>query len=509
MKRILLLLGGLLLLVVPAAAQEELPAVEGYIFKWETENIYPMGAHFRLTLSRPVESLREVTFTAAVNGQEVETVTIDLDEPIAVGPFSTEYDYVWAFPADAGIQLLNDESVIFEWRAVDDAGETASVRDVLIVRDERVAWLTDDDPQNRLDLTVAASGPSLTAIRQSVLLPYNLMSSNRQVSPRFNVLLYGADLDPSGCEMIQDEETGADVLAAVSPVSGAWLPCQPGRASALVAASGYDLVQSDGTLVNGAQAALVRLMIERFYESLWNSSRMPAWFAEGLTLFYQPATKAPLLLAVRDAARVNGLQSLSALATAQPDDRLWQAQSYALVLYMADQLGVRGLFDLANALEGADSFEAAYETVTGQALDALLPNLRLWVFTERAADAFNYTPYLAETPTPTPSPSRTPVPPTPTPTASATSTPTVTPTVTGVMSLTPTSTPTLTRTSTPRPATVTPRPAGSLFTPTPPPTPGPLAVLENPVNRLGIIAMLFIVLAVLALVYWLMSRRHD
>jgi hypothetical protein len=173
-------------------------------------------------------------------------------------------------------------------------------------------------------------------------------------------------------------------------------------------------------------------------------------------------------------------------------------------LYIADLIGVQGLFDLA----AADSFDTAYEQATGQALTALLPNLRRWIFTDQASSAFDYTPYQAETPTPTPSRTLTPFPPTATNTATVTATLTLTPSVTGELSPTPSLTRPPTRTHTPLPPTVTPRPPSSLYTPTPAPV---QTVFDNPISRLGIITVLLIALAILGLIYVLLGRRdnHD
>jgi hypothetical protein len=501
MKWFALLICAAMILVQPIAAQEDdLPISEGYIFNFENEIIYPMGVRFKIILSRPPEGLRGVTLRVEANGLEPETFEVEWDEPISSSPSHTELAYVWTAPENAPLRLFSDEDIIFEWNSVDDAGLTARARDVVMFRDERVNWVQDEDPLGHLNLTASVDGPSARQIRQNVLLPYNLMSANAGSTPTFNILLYPADIDPSGCVMVRDEDTGEDVLAAVGPVSGEWIPCDPQRAAAIIAASGFELVQIDGAA--GAQGALVRFLTPRFYEPLWGGADVPDWFLTGLTWFYQPASKTVLMLSVRDAARVDGLLPLDAMATEQTDT-LYNAQSFAMVLYIADQIGVDGLFGLASAIPNAESFPAAYEAAMGRTLNALLPNLRQWVFTSQADSAFNYTPYLADTPTPLPSPTHTLVPPTATDTAQPTATVTVTPSVTGVLSPT-TRTPPPTLTFTPAPATVTPRPAGSLSTP----TPVPVNVLESPVNRVGVIAILLIVLAIIVLIYWLVSRRR-
>lgn len=486
--------------------QNELPVAEGFVFKWGNENIFPSGVRFFITLSRPADDLEEVTLTIETGDQEPFTQEIDLASPVASGPSFTDLDYVWIFPDDSTLRLFSDEDAVFEWRARDAIGQTARVRDRLLFKDDRVEWVRSEDPSRHIHLTVSASGPSPDQIRQSTLHSYDLMSANTGAAPEFDILLYPPDVNPTGCEQVQDAETGEAMLAARGPVSGITLPCDPDRSRRLFEISGLDVLQSDGTTIAGAQSALVRFLTRQFYGTVWGEADVPDWFLSGLTQFYQPASKAHQLLPVQNAARTDRLLPLREMAVERPDDSLWQAQSYAMVLYIAGHAGVNGLFDLATDLANATSFQAAYEAKMGQMLDALLPNLRRWVFSSTAASAFDYTPYQPETPTPVPSRTRTPFPPTATRTATATATITLTPSVTGVLSPTPTDTPTITRTATPLPPTVTPRPPGSLFTPTPVPAAG---LLDDPTTRLGVIVVLLILLAIVGLAYLIVIRRHD
>ncbi|MBZ0302765.1 MAG: hypothetical protein K8J31_23680, partial [Anaerolineae bacterium] len=432
------------ILVAPVRAQEVLPVSEGFVFKWWGENIFPEGAAFHLTLSRPVDDLAEVMLTITIRGQEPVVYPVDLSEPAASGPSFTDLDFLWPFPEDAALSLFSDQDVTYEWQASDVQGQTARVVDRLIIRDDRVAWIRDQDPQNFINLTVAQDGPTPSLIRQSVLLPYNLMAANTDRVPEFHIILYKPDLDPSGCDVLRDPETGESRQAAVGPVSRLELPCNTQRAAQWYAANGLDVVQADGRTVVGAQSALVRFMTAQFYQPLWNGADVPDWFLSGLTEFYLPTSKARLLLPVRDAARVDDLLPLEVMDSSQPGQPLWQAQSYAMVLWLADQIGVQGLFDLAGQLGTAPSFQAAYEAAVGQSLDALLPQLGRWAFTTAASAAFNMTPYQAATATPGASDTPIPLPPSATDTA-ASATPTLTPAVTGVLSPTPTVTRTPTR----------------------------------------------------------------
>lgn len=506
LRNVILAIGLLLVAWAGQVNAQELPITEGYVFNWGAENIFPMGARFQITLSRPVEDLTEVTLTIEARGRESITLPIDLEAPLATGPSFTDLEYVWAFPDDLELQVFSSDDVIYEWRAVDSLGQAARLRDALLVEDNRITWIQSEDALEFINLALSSEGPSGEQVRQSVLSPYNLMSANTGVVRAFDIVLYPEGIDPSGCTLVEDEETGEEFLAAVGPFSGTLLSCDPDRAAALYAANNLSVVQSNGTTVAGAQSALVPFLTREFYKSIWGSADVPDWFLSGLSQFYMPVGKARLVLPLREAARTDRLLTLAEMDTERPDDGEWRAQSFAMVLYIADQIGVEALFDLANQLATAASFRETYEQATGQSLDALLPNLRRWIQAERAVQMFDYTPYLPETPTPTPSLTSTPVPPTATSTPSETPTLTLTPSVTGVLSPTPTDTPTITRTPTPRPPTVTPRPASSLFTPTPVPVP---SALENPVNRFGIIVVLMILLAIVSLIYWMVTRRDN
>lgn len=503
----------LLVLIIVAlgqvAAQEtpELPVQEGYVFKWGTDVIFPEGVRFRLTLSRPVEQLTAVSLRIEPVGLEPVTVEIDLEEqePISNGPSHSEWDFIWEFPDGFAPRLFEIEDVIFEWRAEDFSGETAFVRDGLLFTDQRVMWEISEDPLGNIHLAVPEDGPSARTIRDSVRLPYNLMSANVGRVEVLDIILYHADVDPSGCEAVENEETGEEEIVAQDIFLQVKLPCDPAQSAAVFAASAGDVVQSAGTTVNGARAALVAYFVRQFYGPMWTGVDVPAWFESGLAEFYTPDNHAPLLLPVRAAGRTERLLSLEAMAQAADDD-LWRAQSYAMVLYIADRIGVDGLFGLANNLQGESSFTEVYEREMGQPLNALLPGLGRWLLTDAAMSAFAYQPYSVETPTPTVTRTASPFPATATDTPTVTATVTVTPSVTGVLSPTPSDTPTLTRTPTPRPPTVTPRPAGSLFTATPTPVP---SLIENPVSRLGIVVVLLIVLAIIGLVYLIVMRRND
>ena len=488
---ICLLLTGSALLAQDAA--EELPVEQGYVFKWGGETLFPGGARFQVTLSRPVTDLRLVTLRIEFNGQTINR-TMDLKNPVVDAPLYSEFAYIWPFPDNAELHLFEDHEVIYEWQALDSNGDVAQVRDTLLFRDDRLDWVQETDPQGFVNLTVPTGGPSPDQIRKSVQVPYNLISANVGRVETFNVLLY-TDFDPLSCADHVDEKTGEHEAVTYSRVdSEAFVPCDPAQAQRYFDLSHEALVTSGSSTLTGIQTALVAYFTQQFYPD----RNLPGWMVSGLSDLYTPSDKTRFLLPLRDAARTNRLLSLDAMAAAS-DDPLWQAQSYGMLLYVADQIGLEALYQLASA----GSFDTAYASTVGQPLAALLPNLSTWIFSEQAAQAFSVSPYAQATPTPTATNTPTL---TLTPTVTDTPTQTLTPTVTGTLSPTPTETPRPTHTFTPLPPSVTPRPAGSLWTPTPVPQPN---LLQQPVARFGVVAFLLLLLAILALLYWILSRRHD
>jgi hypothetical protein len=128
-----------------------------------------------------------------------------------------------------------------------------------------------------------------------------------------------------------------------------------------------------------------------------------------LAEFYLPTLRTSLLETARRASRNNLLFTLDEMNTL-PDEQLelWRAQSYGMVLYIAQQIGVQNLFELAR---DSATFTTAYETAMGQPLTRLTGNWERWIFTNAAENAYAYNPHMAVTATPTMTPTPTEPPP--------------------------------------------------------------------------------------------------
>lgn len=559
--RFLILLLVIVAATFPIAAQENTPQPgQNLILGWTNEVIFPEAIRFTLTLAQPLSEVAGATLIVQPEGGSAAPVEINLNEAAIVREPYTELAYVWQIPRDNLPRLF--ENVTFTWRTTSTNNETSQITDRFTFTDQRAGWAREADPRGQINLAIPSGGPSVEAaqitpgelltpaapasqvqagieateevtilepsgglggvepasgltpnvpqptsdspdtsgvaqLRRQLQPVYDLLAENTGISPSFNVIVYTSAFPP-GCV-----QNGAGASVAVGPFSGVEVPCDPTMANAIFSASGYDVVQSDSDSLNRMQALLTHFLTRGFYEVAWAGKNVPDWFAAGLGQLYSAGLKTRLYPPLLSAARTGTLLSLDRMADEPAPDAaydLWEAQSYGMVAYIASQIGLQGLFDLARNIGDADSFSEAYEAAMGSPLDLLLASFESWIFTNRAPDAFAFTPYQAATPTPTPS--RTPTL-TRTPTVTPTLTFTPTPTVTGVLTNTPTLTPTPSRTPTPAPATPTPRPAGSLntATPTPIPTVDVVSALDSPNAALAILAIGLVIIAAVALLF--------
>lgn len=479
-----------------AGAQEptEEGLSEGFAFKWSAEPIFPLGMHFFITVLRPADQLQSAVLLIETESMPPQTVAVNVRTPHQIGETFTDLAYDWAFPSDLSLPL--GSKIVYEWRVLASDGAQARARDRAVFADTRLNWVRSDDALGQIHLTVPEN-TSAEALRAALRPVYVLLTEQTGVRPAFDIIVYPPDVPADGCM------AGAEgLLQAAAPVSRAVLPCDRTRAEAVFRASGQDAVQAQAG-AGGAAAAAVGLFVDRFYEPLWEDENVPEWFRVGLAEFLTPGVKGRYLGPLQRAARAGALDALPAVAISASSG-LWREQSYAAVLFMADRLGLPGLFELARSAGADTPFAEAFARAMGQPLNALWPAVRRWVLTPEGERAFAYVPYLGDTPTPAATATSTP---TRTPTATHTATLTLTPSVTGILTATHTPSRIPTRTPTPGPPTVTPRPPGSLNTPTV--TPAPAAfTLGDPTTRSGLIAVLAAALIAAAAAFWYTGRRR-
>lgn len=499
-----------------AGAQEEsLSQDTGDIYFYTHTILFPEAVGFNLVVALPSSDIARLTLTLFLPEQAPLVIEVNARQHAIYDQEFTELVYIWENPPDSPVGML--AQVNYQWVVISIRDRVSQAADTFLFGDTRAEWLRDAADDGHLNFTAPEGVLDVNVLRNSVRDVYALLAKNTGSSPNFNILLYPPALSLEFCVANAD---GQAVL--VEPVSKREVRCDDNMAQTVFAAAGYNVLQLPSPLLGiDDRAVLVEFLIERFYAGAWQGKNVPAWFKTGLAQFYLPTLKPELLTLVRPAARNNRLFTLEQMAAGPDITRpdvfaLWRAQSYGMVVYIASEIGVPGLFELAGDVENAASFADAYQRATGKPLAALLPAWQNWIFRDAAVAAYAYHPYLAETPVPAPTRTPSPFPPTatstytPSYTPSATATYTPTPTVTGVLSATPLPTNTPRPTNVPPTPSITPRPPGSLIdTPTPiPAAPAAGQVNANSGLYVGIVVFIFALLAVLIVVYMRVTRSR-
>lgn len=495
---------------IPPPDPSATPAAPDFIYGWGTEVLFPAAVRFDLTLNRPLNEITALTLAIQIPGRAPITVS---PNPASIATFNgdfTDLSYVWEVPPGDPPPYL--ETVTYNWLVTTSRDAAAPVPGSFYYTDNRSTWTEWQSEDGVLRLIVPEGAPDPDSIYRRISPVYALLAETTGTTvPNFAYILFSDDLPSNPC--MPDDAGNFTLFDSVTSRSFA---CDEGLVNAAYGQAGVQPLQMDSLASGALTERIVREMVGAFYAPIWASDGVPDWFRAGMTRFYQPEAALEDLGILREAERNNRLFNLNALRTLDEgeDELLWQAQSYGYVVYLARLIGVPALLDLSVSAASTESFAAAYENAVGRPIDTLLPNFRNWIYTSEAESDFLLTPYLAATPTPTPSRTPTPFPPTetytPTPTFTPTFTPTLTPTptVTGVLTDTPLPSLTPTITTTARPPTITPRPAGSLRN-----TDTAAAEDSNddaiPPVAIGAVAAIFVVFALLTVVYLRMLRRRG
>lgn len=476
-------------MIVSAYAQSESDLILGT----GSDILFPQGVRIGVGVAATAADIAQAQLIITVQDQPARTIEVEVASAALV---YTEPEArlrtIWTF--DDGSAPTWGDRVGYRWQIRLVNGVEASAEGEFLFADPRLEWESIRDAEGRFLFVMPKR---LLRSGLSIDLLYALMSANTGTRPRLDWILYPPDLAP-GCQDIVEED-GKVRLFASTAASDLQIDCQADAIEWVT--RGWSLYQIDDVITT--EAFISRLLVDEFYSSAWRGKAVPEWFRFALSQLYSPASEAVLLAEARRAARTGSILTMDAMIDAQ-ESSAWQAQSYGMIAWLIDQIGVLGVFRLANVIAAAADFATAYEQATGQQLDALIPNYGQWVFSREAEIAFSVSPYESPTAvptmTPTPPPTLSPTALLP-PTASATVTPEVIPSRT--------SAPTATRLvgqplST---LTVTPRPPGSLQTPTPVPIPRTPSLLDQPVVRDVTLGVLFLLLVTLTLLLIRSGRR--
>lgn len=461
------------------------PNAPDYLYNWDAQVIYPAAVRFTIYVNRPLMEIQQLTLTIEPEIGNNIVLNVDPADNATDNGTYTEVSYLWIITANDVLPI--DSTVEYSWLVSTLRDGTAGVPSAFFYADERATWVEDVDETNHLNFYFPENVVPAETIRDDISPIYDLMSANTGREPSINLALFTNDFPLNPCEEghITDPRSDDDI------------PCSDEVIEASISIRGYTPIEIDNRNSNTRAESFIPSLFPQFYSSLERNNNVPAWFVEGFKRFYYPNRNTGDLLALQSDARSGGLIRLEAMG--DTDQRLWDAQSIGMVIYIADQIGVEGLFNFANEASSTDDFGALYEDATGLPLSIMVDDLSNWLFLSSTASDFNYTPYLATTATPEPTVSNTPFPPTATNTSTATNTPTATVTVTGFLSATPL--PTLTHTATQRAgtSTVTPRPAGSLLEPVATAIPAQVESENNSPDQTQLVAIIAIVGVILLL----------
>lgn len=418
----------------------------------------------RFVLTPPASAFERVALTVTQPGWSAsgEAIEVDLNAIASITEPFTDFTYLWTVDPANPPDLFRD--LTFTWSFTQTGGTTEVVRSTVTYADPRTNWVLDQNPEGPVKFAIPEGRFNPASLRAPVQMGYDLLNANTGQSAQLAVITFDNRLPINPCDSANK---------TLAPLSQQPVPCNPRRIEQVYTSNGYVPLQTGFGSFAEAQDGIIRLLFDTMYTNLWAEVQIPAWFRYGLREFYTQRLKLDLLAISQDSVRVN--RAITDMSSVPQDNRLaaWQAQSYGMVLYIAEQIGVQPLFDLARDLANGGNLADLYQNKTRMPLSSLIPAWSNWIYTAAAESAYQYNPYLPITPTPVPSLTRTP-------TLTLTPTPTLTltpsPTVTGVLSPTPSDTPTATLIPT---LTVTPRPAGSLIIATAEPQTAQSAVIDG------------------------------
>lgn len=426
------------------------PALLGFTDRASAEVIFPLAVRFVIVLDRPADELQSAALSLAWSGSQAVEFDLPLEEIVFYESPQAVLAYIWR--PDAADRPLAFTDIEWHWVVEDIEGQVAQASGAVRFEDQRAQWqIVQEDG---LMMAVQAGSISNAASRDLVAA-YRFISelTGNRFSLRY--VVYGPELAP-GC-VARETAAGEIEQVVMGPVSLIALPCSQSDWDDIFGAQEMEVIQAvpGFDLTQHVVEAMLRAAL-RFDE---RAVPVPEWFAVGLSRLVTPGAVSRSFALAQTAARSGRLLPLSAMQAVPLTaaiDSLWEAQSIGMVLYTLEHTGLDRLIALASA---ETDFAAAYQEMTGFAIEALIPAWQQWLFSERAAAVYALNLYGPPTPIPTATvtasmtPTRTPAP---------TATPTETPTALGGLMLEAAPTVTAAPTLTPAPPTVTPRPPGSL-----------------------------------------------
>jgi len=488
-------------------SEEEGPPL---IFGYRHEIVFPAVIRFFLGANVHLEDVTSITLTVRQESGLDHTFTLDLEQtliPEFSGGTPKQFLFEWSLIGNASPRPF--EAVDYLWEVTMRDGEVAQAQGQFYYADaERGLWRT----AGRYPLILHWTNANLAGqvVWEEVMAAYGLLDRHTEDTPGFEFALYepGARL----CETVRDEANDDERTVVLARSDAAEYPCSEAMFAQLYAQHGMIFLQRASYGFSVLENHLIETMVRQTYAPMWVEVRVPAWFIEGLAALYRLRPGLAALEVTRSAARTGSAHPIEVLAAGMPQDAtypeqtVWEAQSYLLVLFLADRYGAEAPFQLArDAATNSAGFDGALQALTGDDQAGLWTEWQRWLFSDAAMRAVAWTPYMPTTPTPTPTFTASPLPPTATPSRTPTMTLTSTADILGnpqstvvVLQLTPTRRPTVTN---------TPLPPGSL-PPAQPQQPSGEGDKTQPDTGVivGAVGVVFVV-GILSGI-WILARRH-
>lgn len=432
------------------------------IFGDEVSIFIPAVVEFTVDVATNQENVASATLSLfQASGFEMD-IEVDLEDPESI--VVSDLDIVTL----RALLFLDTENPPRLFEPMSYRWEVASVEEVedeisgqfLFAPQVNGEWMATGDPPFILHWHDGNLGAS--TLRNNLMPVFQLAQAQTSAPLTLRYAIFEREFRL--CQIVTDPETEEE-----RQVVGGRFDCSLELWNDFLSRSGgFTLVQRDSDDFLTLENNLLEDIVEQFYASVWPND-VPEWFATGLSLFYRQFGGFRELDFARSILQQNRLLTLTQLNEPAGDDvrDLWEAQSYLLLLYIADAYGAEAPFDIATALEDEDDFDTVVEDITGDDLASIYRAWRIWLDSAAAEEAVQWNPYAGITPTPSPTATATDIPPSPTSTATATltETPTHTP---SFRTATPTETPAISPTFTVVPSiTNTPLPPGSLPTAVP------------------------------------------
>ncbi|MCU0497969.1 MAG: hypothetical protein MUF87_11520 [Anaerolineae bacterium] len=411
--------------------------------------------YFNFVINAPVTAIQTVTLTILPEDQSVQVIPVNVAEIATIEAPFTDFSFVWTPTPNNPPPLFTDLGYLWTFTLSD--GRQFTLNGTIYYADPRNTWSLET--QGAITLAAPSERFSPRSNLQVLGPVYDLLSENTDQQDSFRFIVFDSVTPFDLCQRNAQDE--AIVILSHQQTEVA---CPLETIRLIYERSGWTVISLNTPSPAMLYRAVTRAMFNRLYDRLWGDREIPAWFREGFSLFYVPTPKGAELTRSQEVLRAHGpIRNMESPPSDETERAIWEAQSYGMVQYMAGQIGVPALFELARDLATGLTLAEAYLQASDQTLASVIPQWSNWVFRPEAVNAYNYTPYLPETPTPIPSFTRTPSA-TRTPTPTITLTPSVTIVVAGLVEVPSTPTPTITVAASP---SVTPRPMSSFFTPTP------------------------------------------